>query len=218
MEEQIAVLMADLSGYTALTETHGAMSAANLVDKYISIVENCLVGKDLFLERTGDEVMIISSSPDDLLSTALKILQNSSEENNFLLVHGGLHAGKAVKRNNSYFGSVINVTARIAAKANPGTFWCSDEFFNGLNNPSTFEFNPQGKHRFKNLTEEKEMKELAHAGSNNAMIDPVCRMIIKDDKTAVKHPEKDHLLFCSKTCLHIYQDQPDVYNCDDRSL
>jgi class 3 adenylate cyclase len=27
MEENIAILMADLSGYTALTETHGAVSA-----------------------------------------------------------------------------------------------------------------------------------------------------------------------------------------------
>ena len=37
MEENIAVLMADLSGYTALTEIHGAVSAANLIDKYIEI-------------------------------------------------------------------------------------------------------------------------------------------------------------------------------------
>ena len=30
--------MADLSGYTALTETHGAHSAADLVEKYIEMV------------------------------------------------------------------------------------------------------------------------------------------------------------------------------------
>lgn len=44
MEKSVAILMADLSGYTALTETHGAASAANLTDKYIRIAENCLVG------------------------------------------------------------------------------------------------------------------------------------------------------------------------------
>jgi len=40
MEENIAILIADLSGYTALTETHGAASAADIIDKYIQIVEN----------------------------------------------------------------------------------------------------------------------------------------------------------------------------------
>ncbi|HRF16542.1 MAG TPA: hypothetical protein PK977_00190 [Chitinophagaceae bacterium] len=44
MEQKIAILMADLSGYTALTEIHGASSAADLVDKYVEIVEKCLVG------------------------------------------------------------------------------------------------------------------------------------------------------------------------------
>jgi class 3 adenylate cyclase len=35
MEEDIAILMADLSGYTALTETHGPHGAADIVEKYI---------------------------------------------------------------------------------------------------------------------------------------------------------------------------------------
>jgi class 3 adenylate cyclase len=45
MEENIAIMMADLSGYTALTETHGPSSAADLIDKYMEIVETCLVGR-----------------------------------------------------------------------------------------------------------------------------------------------------------------------------
>src|SRR6478672_10774878 len=117
MEENIAILMADLSGYTALTETHGAISAADLIDKYIQIVEDCLVGDSHLKERTGDQVMIVSASPDCLLSTAVTIMKNTSQEENFLQVHGGLHYGNVLKRNNSYFGSAINLTARIAAKA-----------------------------------------------------------------------------------------------------
>ena len=73
MEENIAILMADLSGYTALTETHGANSAADLIDKYVSIAENCLVGDCKLHERIGDEIMIVSASPDFLLATALMI-------------------------------------------------------------------------------------------------------------------------------------------------
>ncbi len=63
MEKNIAILMADLSGYTALTETHGSVAAADLIDKYIGIVENCLVGDSEVHERTGDEIMIVSDFP-----------------------------------------------------------------------------------------------------------------------------------------------------------
>src|SRR4051812_10826293 len=98
MEENIAILMADLSGYTALTETHGAHSAADLIDRYLEIVEECLAGDSELKERTGDEVMIISSSPDLLLATALMIIRKTSREDKFLQVHGGLHYGSILKR------------------------------------------------------------------------------------------------------------------------
>ena len=140
MEKNTAILMADLSGYTALTETHGSVAAADLIDKYIGIVENCLVGDSKLHERTGDEIMIVSESPDFLLATALMIGKKTSDEENFLQVHGGLHYGKVLKRGNSYFGSAINLTSRIAAKANAGTYWCSEEYVNALSDKSVISF------------------------------------------------------------------------------
>ena len=83
MEKNIAILMADLSGYTALTETHGAVAAADIIDRYIAIVEKCLVGDCRIHERTGDELMIVSSSPDFLLATALMIGKNTSVKRTF---------------------------------------------------------------------------------------------------------------------------------------
>ena len=60
----MAILIADLSGYTALTETHGASAAADIIDKYVEMVKDSLVGDSHFHERAGDEVMIVSSSAD----------------------------------------------------------------------------------------------------------------------------------------------------------
>src|SRR5258706_1722830 len=156
MEKNIAILIADLSGYTALTEAHGSAAAADLIDKYIVIVKTCLVGDSQIHERTGDEIMIVSSSPDFLLATALMIENKTSNEENFLQVHGGLHYGKVLKRGDSYFGSALNLTSRIAAKANAGTYWCSDEFVNALSDKTMFTFTSKGIHLFKNITEGKE--------------------------------------------------------------
>ena len=204
MEKNIAILIADLSGYTALTETHGAVAAADLIDKYTGIVQNCLAGDCQLHERTGDEIMIVSDSPDFLLATALMIGKNTSCEENFLQVHGGLHYGKALKRANSYFGSAINLTSRIAAKANPGTFWCSDEYAKALSDKSMCTLTSKGKHFFKNLTEEKEVFELFIAHSKPFYIDPVCRMLILDINNAIAHPTDSDQFFCSADCLEVY--------------
>ena len=205
MEENIAILMADLSGYTALTETHGPASAADLIDKYLEIVQSCLVGDSTLKERTGDEVMIVSTSPDALLSTAIMIRKNTLKEENFLQVHGGLHYGTVLKRNNSYFGSAINLTSRIAAKASPGTFWCSGDFLAALIDKSAFTFTSKGKHRFKNIAEEKEIAELVDPKATTFTVDPICRMLILDKTTAIQHPELPDFFFCSMDCLHAFK-------------
>jgi adenylate cyclase len=204
MEENIAILVADLSGYTALTETHGALSAADLIDKYVEIVNNSLVGESRLHERVGDEVMIVSDFPDNLLSTAVSLLRNVLQEYKFLQVHGALHYGKVLKRNNSLFGSAINVTSRIASHAKPGSFLCSGDFLNALTDKNVCLFNFLGRYNFKNVTEEKEVFEVIIGTSNKMHVDPVCRMLLNPDEEHVSHPSKANIFFCSVSCLEIY--------------
>jgi adenylate cyclase len=206
MEKCVAILMADLSGYTALTETHGAASAADLIDKYIRIAENCLVGDSKLHQRTGDEIMFVSDSPDFLLATALKLAANTTNEENFLQVHGGLHYGKVLKRAGNYFGSALNLVSRIAAKAVAGTFWCSDEFVNSITDKSVCTFKSKGNYLFKNISGEKEVFELSMEKTKTNYIDPVCRMLILNPQNAIHHPNEDELYFCSSQCLELYSE------------
>ncbi len=205
MEENIAILMADLSGYTALTETHGSSGAADLVEKYITIVRDCLVGDCQIHGVVGDEVIIISSSADQLIYTALLLIQNTGNEDNFLQVHGGLHFGKILRRNNNYFGTTINLASRITNKASPGTIWCSTEFIAALSDPSAFIFQSKGKHSFKNISEEKEVFELLTGHPKTIYIDPVCRMMISNRETAIQHADARDIFFCSTNCLDLYR-------------
>ena len=204
MEQNIAILVADLSGYTALTETHGALSAADLIDKYVEIVDNSLVGNSYLHERVGDEVMIVSASPDNLLSTAIVLLSNVLQQYKFLHIHGGLHYGKVLKRNNSFFGSTINLTSRIASQAKPGIFLCSDDYLNALADNKACSFNSLGKYNFKNVSEEREIFEIIAGEPTNLHVDPVCRMLLNADEEHVSHPSKSNLFFCSVNCREIY--------------
>ena len=83
MEQNTAILIADLSGYTALTEAHGASTAANTIDKFLNIVFSSLVGNSQLHERIGDEVMIVSNSADELMETTLKLNSNCLKEHYF---------------------------------------------------------------------------------------------------------------------------------------
>lgn len=206
MEMNVAILMADLSGYTALTETHGPVTAADLIDRYIRIAENCLVGDTRIHERRGDEIMFVSDSPETLLATALMLEANTVYEENFLQVHGGLHFGKVLKRDDSYFGSTINLTARIAAKARPGTFWCSEDFIDSIEDKSVCGFQSKGNHTFKNITGTKEVFELQVERLYSNSIDPICRMLIVDRQKAIYYPDSEGHYFCSSLCADIYRE------------
>lgn len=204
MEEEIAILFADLSGYTALTETHGALSAAELIDKFISIVEQSLIPECEFAERTGDEVMIVSKSADCLLQTAISIMTLSRQQHLFLQLHGGLHFGKILKRPNGFFGSTINMAARIASSADTGTFFCSEEFIDAISDKTLINSESRGVFDLKNVTGGKELFEIHVPEKPEYSIDPVCRMIILHKEQALKHPDHDGIYFCSVDCKEKY--------------
>jgi len=153
-------------------------------------------------ERVGDEVMIISSAADNLAATAALLLNNICEKAHFLQLHGGLHTCTLLKRNNSFFGSSLNLASRIASKASPGTFLCSDIFFNALSEKYKTSFTPKGKHSFKNVKDEIDLFEFLSQGEEKLFIDPVCRMMVKD--TGIPHPTNSDLYFCSVECLNAY--------------
>jgi class 3 adenylate cyclase len=205
-EENMAILIADLAGYTALTETHGAAGAADMIDTYLDIVKESLVGDSYLHEYTGDEVMIVSACANQLLHTAQNLVEASSRKNNFLQVHGGLHYGKILKRNSRFFGTTINLAARIAAKANAGTVWCSQDFINAVDDKNAHRFVAKGKYFFKNISQASQVYELTGGDGDSTppQVDPVCKMLVSESEKAIQHPFHKQLLFCDRTCLDIY--------------
>ena len=203
MEKNLAILIADLSGYTALTETHGSGAAADLVEQYISMVNDSLAGDCRLHQCVGDEVLIVSSSADHLLATAIMLMKSASLEHHFLQLHGGLHYGKILERNNNYFGTTINLTSRIASNASPGSFCCSQAYIDSLSKEPKYTFISKGPKRFKNITDEVPIFELVISDPGQYHIDPVCRMVTNKEK-GVPHPIVQNIFFCSTHCLDIY--------------
>jgi adenylate cyclase len=210
MEHSLAILIVDLSGFTAMTEVHGAKSAAALIERFMQMVQQSLVGDSRLHERTGDQVMIVGSRAEDLAFTATFLLEKAYAEENFLNLHAGLHFGEVAEIDNAYYGSAVNTAARIVAATPAGKIMCSAEFLHQLTDNHSFVLEFKGAHQFRNLRQPVELYEMfccISFISKKFVIDPVCHMLIRDKSTAVSLEHNgERYYFCSEKCRQIFSD------------
>lgn len=211
MEKEIAILMADLTGYTAMTEVHGGASAAKIVNKYMQLVEQSLCGGTQVVQRIGDQVVMIAEAPIDLVITAQKLI-TIAHEHHFLSIHMGIHYGPILIDGGNLFGSPINVVSRIMNLANRSQILCSSAFINELPTGTIFKFASTGKHKLKNVLGHIEVFELGTTQSNPFHIDPVCHMLVdpkKENHIVVYQNEAFH--FCSSRCMTLFTAYPESF-------
>jgi adenylate cyclase len=211
LEKEIAILMADLSGYTAMTEVHGGASAAKIVSKYMQLVEQSLCGSTAIMQRIGDQVVMISEVPIDIVATGEKLL-TIAHEHHFLSIHMGIHYGPILITDGNLFGSPINVASRIMNLASRGQILCSSALVNTIPDESNFKFVSIGKHKLKNVLGHIEVFELSTTQSNPFHIDPVCHMLVdpqKEDYIVTYQNETFH--FCSTHCMTLFTAYPESF-------
>lgn len=210
MEKDTAILMLDLSGYTAMTDVHGGASAARLVTKYMELVEKARSGNCELVQRVGDQVVMLAETGDDLLATIVQLMGFIVEENHFLSIHGGLHFGSVHYQGGHLFGSTINVASRIMNLAKTGQILCSAAFLNSINR-ELYRFSPIGKIRFKNVLKEVEVFEFENSNVNPVPIDPVCHMRINEPTRFIYHGAGTTFYFCSQHCLDIFESDTETF-------
>ena len=72
-EVDVTFLLADLSGFTALTEVHGAFHALSVTTRFSEIGRAALAPAARVVERVGDQVLIVSADAKGALQTSLGI-------------------------------------------------------------------------------------------------------------------------------------------------
>lgn len=205
-EKNMALLMADLSGYSALTEVHGADSALSTIKKYESLAHKAITGKAKLLERVGDELLIVSPNAYDIAVTTKQLVAFALTEPDFLPVHAGVHYGKVLESEGRLFGNAINITARVAAKAPEGKILCTDDFISNLQPAADFNFLPLKKIYFKNMIKPVTVAEMItnHNHMHSMYIDPVCHMQVEDPDIFHYTFMGEVYHFCSVKCLELF--------------
>jgi len=115
-----AFLFADVVGFTAYTEIHGDVRAAELAWRLRLGVEAQL-GHDAHVVKTlGDAVMARLADPAEAAAAGLRIVEHALPGAGDPDVRVGVHCGPAVECMGDFFGTAVNIAARVAGLAAPG--------------------------------------------------------------------------------------------------
>ncbi len=211
---QITVLFADLSGFTALTETHGDQDAAEVAARFYDLAQTALTDDARLVKTIGDAVMIAADQPASAVAAALQLVAAVQVEPGFPSVRAGLHLGPCVERSGDYFGATVNLAARVAAYARSGQILCTEAVADPIRNLSIVTLHPAGVQHFKNVTQLITLFELQdpHRPTPTEDFDPVCRMRLDPEHTPARLPFGERIYhFCSFNCAQKFARDPEAY-------
>ncbi len=113
-------VFADLAGYTALTEARGDDAAADIARLFRRTMR-ALARKHggWQVKSMGDGVMIWTPEASAAVELATETVRDIGTAPDLLPVRVGVHTGPAVMSGLDWYGSAVNVAARLADQAEP---------------------------------------------------------------------------------------------------
>ena len=208
MNDELTFLFIDLAGFTALTEAHGDEHAADLAVRFLKLVEGELGTGDRILKSIGDAVLVVCHEPVAAIRLCERVLSRLDGEPNFPVPRSGIHHGPAVERDGDYFGTTVNLAARVAAQAYGGQV-LGTQHVADVARQEGFDVVDLGSFALKNLADDVDLFELhLGPGVRGTVIDPICRMRVDVDDASgrLRADGVDHW-FCSLDCAATFIEQ-----------
>lgn len=205
----------DIAGYTALTDAHGGVAAADLVESFNELIRTAVEPRGHIQELIGDCAFLVFPDPfaaKDALSALYKAIANRAS---FPVVRAGVHHGPALLRGNRYYGSTVNLAARVAAQAKGGQILGTKSIVEILSHAGTsdVEVEHQGLFSLRNFPQQVDLYEIVLSGfSHEYAIDPICKMQVDKRSAAGElHFEGKKYWFCSLSCVEQFAKEPSLY-------
>ncbi len=201
-EVRRTVSFIDLAGYTIATAAHGDETAADLADRLAELTTISLGIGDQLVKGLGDAVMLVSEDPQNALALTGRICRLADDEPAFPLLRVGLHHGPTVERNNDWFGTTVNLAARIAALAGPGQVLGTAEIANAAIDAG-MTVQQLGPTALRGSSEPMDVYSIiACADVPDRTLDPICRMAVERSfAVATRSVGGVDYRFCSIDCV-----------------
>ena len=141
------------------------------------------------------------------MRTAVDLRAATEREPLFPLLRLGVHSGPVVELDGSYFGTPLDLTARLATHATAGQILCTESIATAAAHLEGVEFRNLGPATLGNILAPMTIFEVAVAArrTEQADLDPVCQMRI-DPVTTAAHLTHQGLTyhFCSPDCARMF--------------
>jgi adenylate cyclase len=207
IERNLTFLIADLAGYTALTEIHGSRYAAWVISRYLALVQTALHPAARLAERVGDAVLVVAPEAASAVRTAVDLRAAIERESLFPLLRIGVPGGPVVELDGSYFGTPLNLTARLATHAAAGQILCTESIATAAAHLEDVGFRRLGLVTLKNILAPVSVFEVMTASRNEegTLLDPICQMRVDPATMAAQltHAGRTYY-FCSPQCARTF--------------
>ena len=213
--EASTFMFADIAGYTALTEAHGDEDAVELARTFCRAVGGMATeeGGEL-VKSIGDAVMIRHPDPAQAIALGLRAAGEVLAGHGFPTVRVGMHHGPALEREGDWFGSTVNLAARVAALAAGGEVLLTAAVREAAGELEGVRLESRGEQRLRNVPAPVPVFAATLEGSEPAHrdVDPVCRMVVAQGREVgtIRHRGADYR-FCSLGCIGLFAEAPDAY-------
>jgi adenylate cyclase len=167
MRQLVAILFADMSGYTSLMQENESLAREKRKKLKQALDESIHLHKGKTVQFYGDGSLSIFNSAIDAVNSALHLQQ-------LLLtppavdVRIGIHTGDVIIEDETIYGDGVNIASRIESLAVPGSILVSEKVFDDIKNQQHIKTVELGHFELKNV----KYPVRVHAISNEGIIVP----------------------------------------------
>lgn len=212
-------VFADLAGFTALTEAHGDEEAADLVADFIECTRRHIEGTEVEeVKSIGDALMLRAPDAGEAVRVCVALCQEIETRTGFPGLRIGMHTGAAVERGGDWFGSGVNIAARVAGLAASGEVLLTDSTRDAADENEGIEVTSSGTQRLRNVSAPVRLFSASPAGARSGEgwpIDPVCRMAVEPRHASGQLSHDGQVFyFCSLECAATFAARPEDFVVD----
>jgi adenylate cyclase len=113
---EVSILFCDLKDFTAFADRQGDGTAVRIIDQFATVVTREHGPEARLTKWLGDGFMLVYPVPGLAVAAGVRIIDGMRVPNG-PGVHASVHHGHAIPREGDYFGSVVNLTARLLGAA-----------------------------------------------------------------------------------------------------
>src|SRR5215470_7558883 len=166
MGSTVTILFSDIRGFTEYTDQYGDEAAFQVLQEHNSVVRREIDVFDVDVVKTqGDSFMVVFTTARGAIQCAAAIQRAIAEGTEGdggtrIAVGIGINTGEPIHEAGDFFGSTVNLAARVCAAAGPGQVFISETTRHVASRLEGLEYVDRGLYELKGFQEPQRLYEV----------------------------------------------------------